>query len=142
MNRQLSPGNWEPLFVSQAETTKLLNALFEAFNAHDAAAVVALMTDDCIFEAAAGPEAYGARHIGKAAVRAAFENVWASMPDVQWEVQRHYHVGDRAVSEWLFKATRADGARIEVQGCDLFTLRDGKVALKQAFRKERPVLKS
>ena len=142
MNRQLSPGNWEPSFVTHAETTKLLNALFEAFNAHDAAAVVSLMTDDCVFEAAAGPEAHGARHVGQAAVRAAFENVWASMPDVRWDVQRHFCVGDRAVSEWVFKATRADGARIEVQGCDLFTFRDGKVALKQAFRKDRPALKS
>jgi len=44
------------------------------------------------------------------------------------------------VSEWVFRATRADGARIEVQGCDLFTLRDGKVAAKRAFRKDRPVL--
>ncbi len=125
-----------------ADTTKLLNSLFEAFNAHDAAKVVSLMTDDCVFEAAAGPDAHGARYIGKTAVRAAFENVWASMPDVQWDVQNQFHAGDRAVSEWIFKATRGDGSRIEVQGCDLFTIRDGKVALKQAFRKDRPVLKS
>lgn len=99
------------------------------------------MTDDCIFEAAAGPDAHGVRHAGKAAVRTAFENVWGAMPDVQWHVQGHFVAGDRAVSEWIFAATRVDGARIEVQGCDLFTFRDGRIAIKQAFRKERPVLK-
>ena len=128
--------------TQHADTAKLLNALFDAFNAHDAAKVVSLMTDDCVFEAAAGQEAYGTRYTGKAAVRAAFENVWATMPDVQWDVQNHIYAGDRAVSEWIFRATRADGSRIDVQGCDLFTIRDGMVALEQAFRKERPVLKS
>ena len=34
--------------------------------------------------------------------------------------------------------TRADGTRVEVQGCDLFTLRDGKISLKDSYRKNRP----
>ena len=34
--------------------------------------------------------------------------------------------------------TRADGTRVEVQGCDLFTLRDGKISLKNSYRKNRP----
>lgn len=118
---------------------RLLDKLFEAFNAHDAEKVVALMTEDCIFEAAAGPEIFGARHVGRAAVKAAFEAVWAGLPDVSWNVTGHFVAGDRAVSEWIFRATRADGARIEVQGCDLFTLRDGRISMKQAFRKDRPV---
>jgi taurine dehydrogenase small subunit len=118
---------------------RLLGELFEAFNAHDAEKVVALMTEDCIFETAAGPEIFGARHVGRSAVKAAFEAVWAGLPDVSWTVTGHFVAGDRAVSEWIFRATRADGARIEVQGCDLFTLRDGRVAVKQAFRKDRPV---
>jgi uncharacterized protein (TIGR02246 family) len=125
---------------SNATITGLLDEMFVAFNAHDAAKVVSLMTEDCVFETAAGPEEYGARHVGRAAVKTAFENVWAAMPDVRWDVTGHFVAGDRAVSEWVFRATRADGARIEVQGCDLFTLRDGKVAAKRAFRKDRPAL--
>ena len=128
--------------MSTDSTTMLLESLFEAFNAHDAAKVVSLMTEDCIFEAAAGAEMFGARHTGRAAVKAAFENVWKGLPDVRWDVVRHFHTGDRAVSEWVFRATRPDGSKIEVQGCDLFTLRDGRVAVKQAFRKERAALKT
>lgn len=123
------------------DTTRLLEALFDAFNAHDAATVVSLMTEDCVFEAAAGAEVFGTRHKGRDAVRTAFENVWKGLPDVRWDVTGHFHVGDRAVSEWVFRATRADGSRIEVQGCDLFTLRNGKIAIKQAFRKERAPVK-
>lgn len=124
------------------QTKTLLDELFKAFNAHDAAKVVSLMTEDCVFEAAAGAESFGARHSGRAAVATAFENVWKGLPDVRWDVTGHFQAGDRAVSEWVFRATRPDGSRIEVQGCDLFTLRDGKVAVKQAFRKERPPVKA
>lgn len=121
---------------------KLLDELFEAFNAHDSAKVVSMMTEDCVFEAAAGAEMFGTRHVGRAAVALAFDNVWKGLPDVRWDVTRHFASGDRAVSEWVFRATRPDGSRIEVQGCDLFTLRDGKVAVKQAFRKERAPVKA
>ena len=126
---------------SMSPTTSLLTELFDAFNAHDAAKVVSLMTEDCVFEAAAGNEMFGARHSGRAAVKTAFENVWKGLPDVRWDVTNHFHAGDRAVSEWVFRATRPDGSRIEVQGCDLFTLRNGKIAVKQAFRKERAPVK-
>ncbi len=48
--------------------------------------------------------------------------------------------GDRGVSQWTFVATRADGGgRIEAAGCDLFTFRDGRIAVKDAYRKDRPV---
>lgn len=126
---------------SPSPTISLLHELFAAFNAHDAAKVVSLMTEDCVFEAAAGTEMFGARHTGRGAVKAAFENVWKGLPDVRWDVTNHFHTGDRAVSEWVFRATRPDGSKIEVQGCDLFTLRDGKIAVKQAFRKERVAAK-
>ena len=32
------------------------------------------------------------------------------------------------------------GTRIEANGCDLFTFRNGKIAVKNAFRKDRPRL--
>jgi ketosteroid isomerase-like protein len=46
------------------------------------------------------------------------------------------------VSEWTFTGTRTDGSRVEVHGCDLFTFRDGKIAVKDSYRKNRPPLGS
>ena len=48
--------------------------------------------------------------------------------------------GDRGVSEWTFTGTRADGSRVDVHGCDLFTFRDGKIATKDSYRKNRAPL--
>src|ERR1700748_2122811 len=91
----------------------LLEELFAAFNRQDGAAVMACMTDDIIFDAAAGPQICGRRLTGTSEVRAAFESTWTSMPDVSWQCTRHEVFGDRGTSEWIFRATAADGRRIE-----------------------------
>ncbi|MBA2302801.1 MAG: nuclear transport factor 2 family protein [Acidobacteria bacterium] len=41
------------------------------------------------------------------------------------------------VTPWTFTGTRADGTCVEVHGCDVFTFRDGKIALKNSYRKNR-----
>jgi ketosteroid isomerase-like protein len=123
-----------------AASPAILEALFDAFNRHDADAVMSFMTEDCVFDAAAGAEAHGTRYQGRQAVRNAFAEVWATFRDARWDAGPHRVAGDFAVSEWVFSGTRADGARIEAEGCDLFTFRGGKIALKRAFRKQRPLL--
>ena len=115
-----------------------LAELFEAFNRHAIDDVMAYFAEDCQFFAAAGDEVHGALIDGSAAIAAAFTAVWTAMPDAHWEHHDHLVQGDRAVSEWTFSGTNADGSRIEVQGVDLFRLRDGKLIVKQAFRKNRP----
>jgi steroid delta-isomerase-like uncharacterized protein len=117
-----------------------LQAFADAWNGHDAAALMRFMTDDCVFEASAGPDVCGSRYVGSEAVRAAFSEVWQTFPDAQWRTPHHFVCGDRGVSEWTFTGTRADGTRVEVNGCDVFTFRDGKIAVKNSYRKNRPVL--
>jgi len=123
-------------------TTEVLQAFADAWNRHDVDALMSFMTDDCVFEASAGPDACGTRYAGREAVRAGFAEVWATFPDAHWGNARHFVRGDRGVSEWTFKGTRTDGTRVEVNGCDLFTFRDGKIALKNSYRKNRPPLGS
>ena len=123
-----------------AVTTDVLHAFAEAWNRHDADALMTFMTDDCVFDASAGPEVCGQRSEGREAVRRAFEDVFATFPDAHWGSARHFVCGDRAVSEWTFTGTRHDGTRVEVHGCDLFTLRDGRIQVKNSYRKNRPPL--
>ena len=121
-------------------TTETLQAFADAWNRHDVDALMSFMTDDCVFEASAGPEACGQRTSGAQAVRRAFADVWVTFPDAHWGDARHVVCGDRGVSEWTFTGTRQDGTRVEVHGCDLFTFRDGKILIKDSYRKNRPPL--
>src|SRR5829696_2383249 len=51
--------------------------------------------------------------------------------------QRSFGLQPPLVTEWVFAGTRDDGVRVEVQGCDVFTFRDGKIAVKNSCRKQR-----
>jgi steroid delta-isomerase-like uncharacterized protein len=126
--------------ASAQVTTETLQAFADAWNRHDVDDLMSFMTDDCVFEASAGPEVCGTRSKGQQAVRAAFAAVWATFPDAHWGHARHFISGDRGVSEWTFTGTHRDGTRVEVHGCDLFTFRDGKIAVKNSYRKNRPPL--
>lgn len=123
-----------------AVTEATLAAFSEAWNRHDIDALMSFMTEDCVFETAAGPDACGTRHTGAAAVRKAFAGAWEAVPDAQWRNGVHRVMGDFGVSQWTFTGTAADGSRIESNGVDLFTFRDGKIAVKNVFRKARPNL--
>ena len=121
-------------------TMELLQAFADAWNRHDVDALMSFMTEDCVFESSAGADVCGTRYVGREAVRAGFAEVWAVFPDAHWGNARHFVHEDRGVSEWTFTGTRADGTRVEVHGCDLFTLRGGKIFLKNSYRKNRPPL--
>lgn len=121
-------------------TVEMLEAFADAWNRHDTDALMSFMTDDCVFEASAGPEVSGTRYVGRDAVRAGYLEVFATFPDAHWGGARHFVQDDRGVSEWTFTGTRTDGTRVEVNGCDLFTFREGKIAVKNSYRKNRPPL--
>ena len=118
----------------------LLKRFAEAWNRHDLDALMSMMTDDCVFEASAGSDVNGQRSEGHDAVRAAYAAVFAAFPDAQWRNPRHFITGNRGVSEWTFTGTGRDGRRVEVNGCDVFTFRDGKIAVKNSYRKNRPAI--
>lgn len=125
-----------PNVIAQV-TTDMLQAFADAWNRHDVDALMSFMTEDCVFEASAGPDVCGTLYAGRKAVRAGFAEVWATFPDAHWGNAHHFVYGNRGVSEWIFTGTRADGTRVEVNGCDVFTFRDDKIAVKNSYRKNR-----
>lgn len=124
--------------ITDAVTTDFLQAFGDAWNRHDIEALMAAMADDCEFHAVAGPDLLGKSFIGRDAVRAGFELAWQTFPDAAWLNPEHFVSGDRGVTESTFAGTKADGTRIEARMVDIFTFRDGKISVKNAFRKDRP----
>ena len=99
---------------------------------------MSLFADDCVWEASSGPESHGRRFEGPAQVKAAFADVFGSMPDANWGEGRHFVISDDyGVSEWRLTGTLVDGTRMDVLGCDFLTVRDDKIVRKNSFRKQR-----
>jgi ketosteroid isomerase-like protein/quercetin dioxygenase-like cupin family protein len=114
-----------------------LERFADAWNARDPEALMACMAEDCEFLAAAGPEANGQVHKGRQAVRAAYAAIFEAFPESAWNDARHVVCGDRGFSEWRFVGTDRQGARVEVDGCDLFAFDGELIRVKNSFRKQR-----
>lgn len=112
-----------------------LKKVLDEFNNHDLDAIMTFFTDDCTFDFPRGPQPWGQRFIGKDLVREGLASRFKGIPDVHYANDRHFVSGDRGASEWLLTGTTTSGIKIEVQGCDLWEFRDGKVSRKDSYWK-------
>jgi ketosteroid isomerase-like protein len=119
------------------QTLDVLRSITAAFDAHDLDGILAHFAQDAVFESPRGPNPWGQRFVGLDQIRGAFAGRFSGIPDVRYQDDDHFVDGDRGASEWTLSGTTADGQRIEVRGCDLWTLRDGKVVKKDSYWKIR-----
>jgi ketosteroid isomerase-like protein len=117
-------------------TPAFLDAFGDAWNRHDTDAILASMTDDCVFQNSGGRGPRGRCYEGQEEVRKGIDKIFSSLKNVRWNNPAHFIAGDRGVTEWVMTADTPEG-RIEVQGCDVFTFRDGKIAVKNSYLKQR-----
>ena len=103
-----------------------------AFNRHDVAAVMALMSEDCVFEGTAPPD--GRRYVGSAAVRGAWAELFASSPDAWFDTEETISAGDRVVVRWRYQ-WGPGGSGGHVRGVDVFRVAGGLVTEKLAYVK-------
>ena len=103
----------------------------DPFNRHDVDAVMAAMTDDCVFESTSPP--LGERIVGRDAVRAFWEQFFAASPTSRFDAEEMIVAGDRCIVRWVH--VWAGDAPGSVRGVDVIAVRDGKVAEKLAYVK-------
>jgi glyoxylase-like metal-dependent hydrolase (beta-lactamase superfamily II)/predicted ester cyclase len=79
----------------------------------------------------------------KAGVVAYFDEMYGASPDMRFQILDILAHGDKAAVHWRITGTFAgpgtlnglepNGARLDLQGCDVITVRDGKVAWNDAY---------
>jgi ketosteroid isomerase-like protein len=118
----------------QDQTQETIARFNDAFNRHDVDAVMALMTEDVVFENTS-PAPDGDRFAGQAAVRAFWERFFRDSPHALFEVEDLFAAGDRCLVRWRYR-WGGDGPNSgHVRGVDVFRVRDGKVAEKLSYVK-------
>jgi uncharacterized protein (TIGR02246 family) len=123
---------------AQSIHAPLLERYQRAWAEADLEAIVDNMTEDGLYEASFGPEPYGQRFFGRAAIRAGIEAMWAGT-DERGTHDYHdtYILGDHAFATWSSTKRGPDGQEQTTHGADFYEFRDGLVAKKIAYRKAR-----
>ena len=107
------------------EPKAAVDRLVEATNAHDLDGLVACFAEDYHNETPAHP-ARGFR--GRAQVRRNWEQIFASVPDIQVRVIRSTVDGETVWTEWDMGGTRRDGTAHRMSGVIVFGVSDGAVS--------------
>jgi uncharacterized protein (TIGR03086 family) len=105
-----------------------------AFGSGDVDAIMARMTQDCVFEST-GPAPDGQRYEGQTAVRGVWEQVFGNTVDPKFTDEESFLSGDRACVRWRFTWTNDDGTEGHVRGVDVMRFRDGLVSEKLSYVK-------
>ena len=122
------------LSKTQQSTLDIIYRFNEAFGRHDVEGVMASMTDDCVFENTYPPPD-GARHVGQAAVRAAWEEFFSSSPGAAFTTEEIFACDDRCVVRWTYNWVDREGIPGYILGVDIFRVEGGKVAEKLSYVK-------
>lgn len=119
-----------------------MRALLRAWNDHDAAAIADLVTEDVVWE----DPALVVPARGVAAVQEFMRGGWRGFPDLRFDETDRPHrtaSGDQVAWRWRMRGMMAGpldppgfaptGREMEIEGVDLWTMRDGRIARYRAF---------
>jgi ketosteroid isomerase-like protein len=119
-------------------TPERLLAFFDAWNAHDVEAIVGCFTPDGAYHASIGPDDEGTTFTGFAELRRGVAAFLRTYGDVRYtDLVVGMCGSDRAFASWTFHGTSPAGQPVTYRGVDLFVFEGDRIALKDAYRKER-----
>jgi steroid delta-isomerase-like uncharacterized protein len=120
---------------------KVIAAYNDAWNRHDVDAIVAMHTEDSVFE----NHTSGGKGVGKAAIRDIVSGVFAAFPDLRFDARRTYARDGVVTQEWTASGTLAkpytrgaitvqpSGRKIQWNGVDVIPFDGERVARKDVY---------
>jgi len=115
---------------------KLLIKLGKGFNVGDVDTILECVTDDFEWILAAGPDApHGKVVRGRDAVAATMAARAREIPELRFSETEVMYAGERVIGTYRVTGRYADGRRIDARGCDVYVIRDGKIARKDSYWK-------
>lgn len=124
-----------PIRMERIETAmRVVLAFNEAFNRHDVAGMMQLMSDDCVFEST-DPAPDGATYKGKLEVSQYWQEFFHQSPQAHIVIEEIFGFGKRCIMRWRYDWVDAAGNKGHVRGVDLFEVKDGLINQKLSYVK-------
>ena len=106
----------------------------EALNARQLDAMMALLTEDTVFENTFPPPD-GSRYAGKAAVRGFWEDFFRASIASRFEIEEITALGEQCVMRWVYHWASLDESAGHIRGADIYRITNGLIAEKLSYVK-------
>ena len=125
----------------KSDLERVIAAYGEAWNSHDVEAILAMHTEDSIFE----NHTSGGVGVGKIAIREILKGVFAAFPDIRFDARRTYVRDGVVTQEWTATGTLATpftkgtttvqptGKKVSWNGVDVIPFAGNLVARKDVY---------
>lgn len=121
--------------MSKIETAIRIGLAFnEAFNQHDIAKIVQLLSDDCIFETST-PAPDGTVYTGKEAITPYLHDFFRQSPQAHIQIEDIYGFGHRCNMHWRTEWVDETGNQQQVRGIDIIQEKNGLICKKLSYVK-------
>jgi len=124
-----------PARMSKIESgIRVVLAFNEAFNRHDVAGMMQLMSDDCVFENTS-PAPDGSTFSGKQRVTQFWQDFFRDSPHAHIEIEEIFGLGMRCIMRWKYSWVDGAGIKGHVRGVDIFQVKNDLIAEKLSYVK-------
>jgi predicted SnoaL-like aldol condensation-catalyzing enzyme len=106
----------------------------EAFNRHDVAGLMQLLSSDCTFENA-DPSPDGTFYSGKEAITQFWNGFFSESPNAHLEIEEIFSIGERCIMRWRYRWEDAAGEKGHVRGVDIFRVRNSQICERFSYVK-------
>lgn len=120
--------------MTRDEKTRLVRLFMDAWERADAAAVMQLMSEDCVYSASVGPGP-GMTYRGRVEVARGVGEMLAFEAGGESRQGRVWFADDRAFAEWDYDEIAHGGEVKIVRGIDVIHMAEGKILSIDAYRK-------
>lgn len=124
-----------PIRMSKVESgIRVVLEFNEAFNRHDVAGMMQLMSDACVFENT-HPAPDGTVYTGKEVVTQYWQEFFRQSPHAHIAIEEIFGLGERCIMRWRYSWVDLEGEKGHVRGVDIFLVRDGGIKEKLSYVK-------
>jgi steroid delta-isomerase-like uncharacterized protein len=122
-----------------ADAREVSDRYTDLINAHDVEAIAALYADDGVLSDPTG------EYRGREEIVQYWQGFFQAFPDINGRDEFKAESGDTAINEWSASGTNegpletpegtidATGKRLTIRGCDVITVRDGRITSHRAY---------
>ncbi len=124
-----------PTRMSRIESAiRIVLEFNQAFNHHDVAGMMGLVSDDCTFENTMPPPD-GTVYSGKKAVTQFWQEFFRESPHANIEIEEIFGFDKRCVMRWSYSWEDTAGDKGHVRGVDIFQVKDGRICEQLSYVK-------